>query len=85
MNHRTPAAVRQKPYEKTWTGAFWRRISRDLLSPRLVRFLRDANILQHVSHITAVSGGSIMAAHLGLNWDRYTGSEQEFDEAASQL
>src|SRR5215468_3759821 len=51
----------------------------------LVRFLRDANILRQVTHITSVSGGSIMAAHLALNWDRYTGSTKEFDQAASQL
>jgi hypothetical protein len=51
----------------------------------LLRFLRDANLLQNVSHITAVSGGSVMAAHLGLNWKRYTGSESDFDEAATEL
>jgi predicted acylesterase/phospholipase RssA len=51
----------------------------------LVRFLRDADILRQVTHITSVSGGSIMAAHLALNWDRYTGSIKEFDHAASQL
>src|SRR3954452_16087024 len=37
----------------------------------LVRFLRDAGILRQVNQITAVSGGSIFAAHLCLNWDRY--------------
>ena len=51
----------------------------------LVRFLRDADILRQVTHITSVSGGSIMAAHLALNWDRYTGSTEEFDRAASHL
>src|SRR5436190_9975712 len=51
----------------------------------LVRFLRDAGILSQVTHITSVSGGSIMAAHLALNWDRYTGSHDEFDQAAAQL
>ena len=51
----------------------------------LVRFLRDADILRQVTHITSVSGGSIMAAHLTLNWDRYNGSTEEFDQAASQL
>src|SRR6201982_1630931 len=49
----------------------------------LVRFLRDAGILRQVTHITSVSGGSIMAAHLVLNWDRYNGSPDEFDAAAS--
>ena len=51
----------------------------------LVRFLRDAAILHQVTHITSVSGGSIMAAHLALNWDRYTGSPKEFDAAAAEL
>src|SRR5262249_4573445 len=51
----------------------------------LVRFLRDAGILPQVTHITSVSGGSIIAAHLVLNWDLYTGSAKEFDQAASKL
>src|SRR3954469_7856325 len=51
----------------------------------LIRFLRDADILRQVTHITSVSGGSIMAAHLVLNWDRYTGTPEEFDRAAAQL
>ncbi len=51
----------------------------------LVRFLRDAGILSQVSHITSVSGGSIFAAHLALNWGRYNGSDSEFDTAASEL
>ena len=51
----------------------------------MVRFLRDARILPNVSHITAVSGGSIIAAHLCLNWDRYNGSDSDFDTAAAEL
>jgi predicted acylesterase/phospholipase RssA len=51
----------------------------------LVRFLRDAGLLSQVTHITSVSGGSIIAAHLALNWDLYTGSANEFDRAASKL
>jgi predicted acylesterase/phospholipase RssA len=51
----------------------------------LIRFLRDAGILSQVTHITSVSGGSIMAAHLVLNWDSYTGSPKEFDQAAEKL
>ncbi len=47
----------------------------------LVRFLRDAAILPQVTHISAVSGGSIFGAHLVLNWDRYNGSPNEFDAA----
>src|SRR6516164_6056687 len=51
----------------------------------LVRFLRDADLLSQVTHITSVSGGSIMAAHLVLNWHLYTGSANEFEQAASKL
>src|SRR5262249_27410692 len=51
----------------------------------LVRFLFDAGILPHVSHITSVSGGSIFGAHLALNWGRYTASPEEFDKAAAEV
>jgi predicted acylesterase/phospholipase RssA len=51
----------------------------------LVRFLRDAGILSHVTHIASVSGGSVLAAHLALNWDRYNGSANDFDAAASEF
>src|SRR6516162_5159423 len=51
----------------------------------LVRFLHDAGLLRQVTHITSVSGGSIIAAHLALNWDLYTGSAKDFDQAASKL
>src|SRR5580765_8039918 len=51
----------------------------------LLRFLRDADILSQVTHITAVSGGSVIAAHFALNWDRYNGSAKEFDAAASEF
>jgi hypothetical protein len=32
---------------------------------------------------TGSSGGSVFAAHLALNWDRYNGSPGEFDSAAA--
>src|SRR3954471_8191178 len=51
----------------------------------LIRFFRDAGLLSNVTHITSVSGGSIMAAHLVLHWQRYTGTETEFDQAAAEL
>ena len=51
----------------------------------VIRFLRDAGRLQHVSDIASVSGGSILAAHLVLNWDRYTGDDKSFAEAASEI
>ena len=51
----------------------------------VIRFLREAGLLQDVSHIASVSGGSITAAHLVLNWDRYNGTDQEFDEAVDEI
>jgi predicted acylesterase/phospholipase RssA len=51
----------------------------------LVRFLHDAGILHRVTHITSVSGGSIIAAHLVLNWDRFNGSANDFNTAADEL
>jgi predicted acylesterase/phospholipase RssA len=51
----------------------------------MVRLLREANILPGVTHVTSVSGGSILAAHLVLNWHRYTGTLKEFDAAAAEL
>jgi predicted acylesterase/phospholipase RssA len=51
----------------------------------VVRFLRDAGALREVTDIASVSGGSILAAHLVLNWDQYNGDEQRFAEAAGQI
>jgi predicted acylesterase/phospholipase RssA len=51
----------------------------------VVRFLRDAGGLQNVTDIASVSGGSILAAHLVLNWDRYTSNDESFVEAASEI
>ena len=51
----------------------------------VVRFLRDAGVLGEVTHIVSVSGGSILGAHLALNWERYNGSEADFEGAASKI
>jgi len=51
----------------------------------VVRYLRDAGVLESVTDIASVSGGSILGAHLALNWDRYNGSDEQFDEVASEL
>jgi len=51
----------------------------------LIRYLRDAGALEMCEDIAAVSGGSILAAHLVLNWDRYTGSDEDFSEAAAEV
>ena len=51
----------------------------------VIRYLRDAGTLQKISQITSVSGGSILAAHLLLNWDRYCGTDAEFEQAADEI
>jgi hypothetical protein len=50
-----------------------------------IRFLHDAHLLRDISHITAVSGGSILAAHLVLNWESYNGSDEEFNEVSQKI
>lgn len=51
----------------------------------VLRFLKDVDLLSSVSDIASVSGGSILAAHLTLNWDRYNGTDEEFDEAVGEV
>jgi predicted acylesterase/phospholipase RssA len=51
----------------------------------VMRSLYEHSLLSRIQVITAVSGGSIIAAHVVCNWDRYTGSEQAFQEAAEEL
>ena len=51
----------------------------------MIRYLRDCGALEHVTDIAAVSGGSILAAHLALNWSRYTGDDAAFAEAAAEV
>lgn len=41
--------------------------------------------LKEVKEVFSVSGGSITAAHLALNWKRYTGSEEDFRQATDEL
>lgn len=49
----------------------------------VLRFLAESGKLQDVTHICSVSGGSILAAHVVLNWQKYTGAQ--FDEAAAEI
>jgi predicted acylesterase/phospholipase RssA len=51
----------------------------------VVRFLRDAGLLRDVTHVVSVSGGSILGAHLALNWEQYNGSPAELEAAASKI
>ncbi|MGY3690551.1 putative acylesterase/phospholipase RssA/type II secretory pathway pseudopilin PulG [Bradyrhizobium sp. USDA 3240] len=51
----------------------------------VVRLLFEVGQLKFVKLVSAVSGGSILAAHLVLNWEKYTGSKEEFDSAAGDV
>lgn len=51
----------------------------------VVRFLYESGLLKKVTHICSVSGGSVLGAHLVLNWDSYIGSEDSFEDAAKEL
>jgi predicted acylesterase/phospholipase RssA len=49
----------------------------------VVRFLRDADLLRHVTHICSISGGSIFAAYLLLHWDDFINGD--FDKTAKRF
>jgi predicted acylesterase/phospholipase RssA len=51
----------------------------------VLRRLRDCDCLERVKIVTAVSGGSIVAAHLARHWREYTGDDDSFEKAAEQL
>jgi predicted acylesterase/phospholipase RssA len=51
----------------------------------VVRYLRETRQLENVIDICSVSGGSILAAHLVLNWDKYNGTKERFQEATDEL
>ncbi len=48
----------------------------------IIRLLSDAKLLAKVTHICSVSGGTILAAHLVENWQRYI---SDFDVAAREV
>lgn len=51
----------------------------------VIRYLRESGLLGRVGLVNAVSGGSVLAAHLALNWERYTGDEASFNGAVREL
>lgn len=51
----------------------------------LVRMLHDGKMLNQISHIVAISGGSILASHMALNWDKYSGNTKDFEKAAAEV
>lgn len=51
----------------------------------VIRFLYDSGLLREVRRISAVSGGSVLGAHLVLNWERYTRDPVSFDSASQEI
>jgi hypothetical protein len=51
----------------------------------VIRYLHREGRLGDVTHICSVSGGSVLAAHLVQNWERYTGTAEDFESAADEL
>lgn len=51
----------------------------------VVRYLRERNLLKDIDSICSVSGGSILAAHLVLNWHKYRGNSESFQEATTEV
>lgn len=51
----------------------------------VVRALQECNLLERVKLICSVSGGSILAGHLMLHWDRYISGGKTFDETSQKI
>lgn len=56
----------------------------------VVRALRehrmgDARLIDRIGHVYAVSGGSILAAHMALKWELYTGDDDAFAQAQREI
>lgn len=51
----------------------------------VIAYLRYSGQLKNVKHICSVSGGSILAAHMALNWSKYNGTDLEFNEVTKEL
>jgi predicted acylesterase/phospholipase RssA len=52
----------------------------------VVRLLQEVGCLKRVTHVFSVSGGSVLAGHLSLNWSAYTsGRETAFQDLSDAL
>jgi predicted acylesterase/phospholipase RssA len=51
----------------------------------VIRALKRLNLLDKVTDIASVSGGSIIAAHLVEDWEQYVGEPNLFDKAQFSL
>jgi predicted acylesterase/phospholipase RssA len=51
----------------------------------VVRALRARGLLARVTQVYAVSGGSILGAHLVLNWEKYNGNDEDYARMEQEL
>lgn len=51
----------------------------------VISYLRRVGMLPQVAAVCGVSGGAIIGAHLVQNWERYTGTDEEFTTAALEV
>lgn len=52
----------------------------------VIRYLRESGKLKELTAVYSVSGGSIIAAHLLLQWSKYTADDEKlFQEAVDEL
>jgi predicted acylesterase/phospholipase RssA len=50
-----------------------------------VKALKRMGLLPQVKTIVSVSGGSILAAHIATNWERYRGTEADFESLEREI
>jgi Patatin-like phospholipase len=51
----------------------------------VIRYLRSEDLLGQIKVICSVSGGSVLAAHLVLNWNKWSGSPEDYEEAEEEI
>lgn len=51
----------------------------------VIRCLWENDLLSAINNICSVSGGSVLAAHIALNWQLYSGNSEDFDKAANEI
>jgi len=51
----------------------------------VMRSLLEADRLKDVTHIASVSGGSVLAAHIVLNWEKFKADAGQFEEVSKDL
>jgi predicted acylesterase/phospholipase RssA/GH25 family lysozyme M1 (1,4-beta-N-acetylmuramidase) len=81
------AILKDPPHRPDWIGLAFSGggFRATLFHLGVVRYLFERRLLSKVRLICSVSGGSILAAHLSLNWQKYNGTDSTFDDVAHAL